>query len=113
MKVQKIKESPITSEDINSYKEAISKLEGFMFTASDVNMDKRIITVRLGNIEDELTLVNPTVIKTSEQPLVYFEKDTNKENKVREYEETYLNGKENGSYVSYFDNKKIYEKGII
>jgi hypothetical protein len=82
MKVQKIKESPITSEDINSYKEAISKLEGFMFTASDVNMDKRIITVRLGNIEDELTLVNPTVIKTSEQPLVYFEKDTNK-SKVR------------------------------
>jgi hypothetical protein len=83
MKVQKIKESPITSEDISSYKEAISKLEGFMFTANDVNIDKRIITIRLGNIEDELTLVNPIVLKESDRPLVYFEKDSNKEKKVR------------------------------
>jgi len=82
MKVQKINESPITSEDISAYKEAISKLEGFMFTASDVNIDKRIITIRLDNIENELTLVNPVIEKTSEQPLVYFEKDSNKE-KVR------------------------------
>ena len=82
MKVQKINESPITSEDISSYKEAISKLKGFMFTAADINIDKRIITIRLGNVEDELTLVNPVIEKTSEQPLVYFEKDTNK-NKVR------------------------------
>jgi hypothetical protein len=50
---------------------------------SDVNIDKRIITIRLGNIEDELTLVNPKVIKYSDTPLVYFEKDTNKSNKVR------------------------------
>jgi len=83
MKVQKINESPITSEDINSYKEAISKLEGFMFTANDVNIDKRIVTIRLGNIEDELTLVNPTILKESDRPLVYFEKDSNKEKKVR------------------------------
>jgi hypothetical protein len=83
MKVQKINESPITSEDISSYKEAISKLEGFMFNASDVNMDKRIITIRLGNIEDELTFVNPKVLKYSETPLVYFEKDTYKSSKVR------------------------------
>jgi hypothetical protein len=83
MKVQKINESPITSEDISSYKEAISKLEGFMFTAADVNIDKRIITIRLGNVEDELTLVNPKIEKTSEQPLVYFEKDSNKETKLR------------------------------
>ena len=82
MKIQKINESPISSEDINSYKEAISKLEGFMFTASDVNMDKRIVTIRLGNVEDELTLVNPKITKTSDQPLVYFEKDSNKE-KIR------------------------------
>jgi hypothetical protein len=54
-----------------------------MFTASDVNMDKRIITIRLGNVEDELTLVNPKVTKYSETPLVYFEKDTYKANKVR------------------------------
>jgi hypothetical protein len=83
MKVQKINESPITSEDISSYKEAISKLEGFMFNASDVNMDKRIITIRLGNIEDELTFVNPKIVKYSENPLVYFEKDTHKSNKIR------------------------------
>ena len=83
MKVQKINESPITSEDISSYKEAISKLEGFMFTAADVNIDKRIITIRLGNKEDELTFVNPVVLKESDRPLVYFEKDSNKEKKVR------------------------------
>ena len=82
MKVQKINESPITSDDVASYKQAISKLEGFIFNASDVNIDKRIITIRLGNVEDELTLVNPKISKTSEQPLVYFEKDTNKQ-KVR------------------------------
>jgi hypothetical protein len=83
MKVQKINESPITQDDIKAYKEALSKLDGFVFNASDVNMDKRIITIRLGNVEDELTLVNPKVIKYSENPLVYFEKDTNKANKVR------------------------------
>ena len=83
MKVQKIEHSTITNEDIVNYKEAISKLEGFMFTALDVNMNKRIITIRLGNTEDELTLVNPVIEKTSETPVVYFEKDSNKENKLR------------------------------
>ena len=83
MKVQKINESTITHDDITSYKTAISKLDGFVFNASDVDMDKRIITIRLGNVEDELTLVNPTVVKYSETPLVYFEKDTYKANKVR------------------------------
>jgi hypothetical protein len=83
MKVQKINESPITSDDISTYKEAISKLNGFMFTAADVNMNKRIITIRLGNVEDELTLVNPVIENTAETPLVYFEKDSNKETKLR------------------------------
>ena len=83
MKVQKINESPITKDDIELYKSAISKLEGFVFNASDVNIDKRIITIRLGNVEDELTLVNPKVTKYSETPLVYYEKDTYKANKVR------------------------------
>ena len=91
MKVQKINESPITSEDITLYKDAISNIEGYMFTASDVNIDKRIITIRLGNVEDELTLVNPVIEKTSEQPLVYFEKDTTKQTKVRKtIRSTYL-----------------------
>ena len=83
MKIQQINESTITQDDIKLYKTAISKLEGFVFNASDVNIDKRIITIRLGNIEDELTLVNPTIEKVSEQPLVYFEKDTTKLTKVR------------------------------
>ena len=83
MKVQTIKESTITQDDITSYKTAISKLDGFVFNTSDVNMDKRIITIRLGNVEDELTLVNPKVTKYSETPLVYYEKDTYKANKVR------------------------------
>jgi len=91
MKVQKINESPITQEDINLYKNAISKLEGIVFNASDVNIDKRIITIRLGNIEDELTLVNPKVIKNSDSPIVYFEKDTYKQTKIRKtIRSTYL-----------------------
>lgn len=83
MKVQKINDNPISSEDVVIYKEKISQLEGIYFTASDVNMDKRIITIRLGNKEDELTLVNPKIVQVSDKPLVYFEKDTNKQNKVR------------------------------
>jgi hypothetical protein len=83
MKVKKINESTISQEDIAEYRNKISKLEGYMFTAADVNMDKRILTIRLGNVEDELTLVNPKIEKTSETPLVYFEKDTNKETKLR------------------------------
>jgi hypothetical protein len=82
MKVQKINESIITQDDINEYKNKTSKLEGFMFTAADVDMDKRIISIRLGNIEDELVLVNPKVLQESKTPLVYFEKDSNK-NKIR------------------------------
>jgi len=83
MKVQKINESVITSDDIKNYKEAISKLDGFVFNAADVGMDKRIITIRLGEKENELTLVNPKPISKSDRPLVYFEKDTHKQNKVR------------------------------
>jgi len=91
MKVQKINESIITSEDILKYKEAILKLDGYVFNAADVNMDMRIITIRMGNPEDELTLVNPKVIKNSDSPVVYYEKDTYKQNKVRKtIRSTYL-----------------------
>ena len=83
MKVQKINEGHITSDDVSLYKQKISKLEGFVFNAADVNIDKRIITIRLGDKEDELTLVNPKPISKSDKPLVYFEKDTYKLNKVR------------------------------
>jgi len=83
MKIKKINHSSITNDEISLYKESISKLEGFVFNAADVNIDKRIITLRLGNKEDELTLVNPKVLQFSDKPLVYFEKDTYKTNKVR------------------------------
>ena len=90
MKVQKINESPITLEDISAYKMAISKLDGFIFTAADVDMDKRIITIRLGEKEEELTLVNPKVIKYSDSPIVYFEKDTYKQKVRKTIRSTYL-----------------------
>ena len=83
MKIKKINHSSITNDEISFYKESISKLEGFVFNAADVNIDKRIITLRLGNKEDELTLVNPKVLQVSDKPLVYFEKDTYKTNKVK------------------------------
>ena len=83
MKIKKINEGTITADDIKMYKDAVSNLEGFVFTAADVNMDKRIITIRLGEKENELTLVNPKVLQFSDRPLVYFEKDSNKEKKVR------------------------------
>jgi peptide deformylase len=82
MKVQKIESSTITADDVFSYKQATSKLEGIVFNAADVNIDKRIITVRIGNKEDELVLVNPKPISKTDAPVVYFEKDTLK-NKVR------------------------------
>jgi peptide deformylase len=91
MKVQKINQSPITQEDISEYKNRVSKLEGVIFNASDVDMNKRIISIRLGNKEDELTLVNPKLLKHSDEPVVYFEKDTFKNNKVRKtIRSTYL-----------------------
>ena len=83
MKVHKIENSEISNDDISIYKSAIGKLEGYVFNAADVNIDKRIITIRLGEKENELTLVNPKVIQISEQPVVYYEKDTYKSNKVR------------------------------
>ena len=82
MKIKKINHGPISAEDVSNYKQLVSNLEGVVFSAADVSLDARIITIRLGNKEDELTLVNPKVISISDKPLVYFEKDTNK-NKVR------------------------------
>ena len=37
----------------------------------------------MGNVEDELTLVNPIIEKTADNSIVYFEKDSNKETKLR------------------------------
>jgi hypothetical protein len=83
MKVNKIEQSSISADDVLIYKERVSKLEGIYFNGSDVNINKRIISIRLGNKEDELTLVNPKIISKADNQVVYFEKDTNKENKIR------------------------------
>ena len=82
MIIKKIEPSSVTAEDIKVYKERTSKLKGYMFTANDVNMDKRIISLRLTE-DEELVLVNPKIADTAPQPVVYYEKDTNKANKVR------------------------------
>lgn len=82
MKVKLINKSSVTSDELNQYKDAISKLQGIAFNAMDVNMDKRIVTLRFGGEYDELTLVNPTVTEASEQLVVYFERDSIK-NKTR------------------------------
>jgi hypothetical protein len=84
MKIKKIDTSEITSEHISKYKEEISKLEGFLFTGLDTSLEKRIITLRLGNQDEELTLVNPTIVNADkDKSLVYFEKDSVKKSKVR------------------------------
>jgi hypothetical protein len=84
MKIKKIDTSEITSEHISKYKEEISKLDGFLFTGLDTSLEKRIVTLRLGNQEEELTLVNPTIVNADkDKSLVYFEKDSVKKSKVR------------------------------
>jgi len=82
MKVKLIKESPVTTKDIQEYKDRTSKLDGYLFTANDVDMYKRIVSIRLGEPEDDLILVNPKTTETSEKTVVYYEKDSTK-NKTR------------------------------
>jgi peptide deformylase len=64
------------------YKNRTSKLKGVVFTSNDIGLDKRIVSVRLIG-EDDLVLVNPVIVEKSDNLLVYFEKDSNKANKVR------------------------------
>lgn len=82
MKVKLINPSPITSEDIELYKEKTSKLRGVVFTSNDIGLDKRIVSVRLIG-DTDLILVNPKIIKTSDNLVVYFERDSLKPTKVR------------------------------
>ena len=83
MIVKRVEKTPVTNEELNLYKEKISKLDkDFAVNALDVGMDKRIITIKFGGEYDDLTLVNPTVTETSEAMVVYFEKDSIK-NKTR------------------------------
>jgi hypothetical protein len=76
MKVKKVNVSTITSDDLNEYRNKISKLKGNFITSNDVGMDKRIITIRLGGEYEELTLTNPKIVEASDEMVVYFEKDS-------------------------------------
>lgn len=83
MKVKVINQSVITNDDIAEYKKRVSTLKGNFFTGNDVGIDKRIITVRMEDVESELTLVNPKIRKSEEpKALVYHEIDS-KKNKLR------------------------------
>lgn len=84
MRIHKIAPSTITSDDIKAYEKAIFGVKGIMFTASDVGIDKRIITVRTPTKEgfNGLTLVNPVVVETKE-PFAFIERDTMKPKKSR------------------------------
>ena len=82
MKVKLINPSPITSEDIELYREKTSKLRGVVFTSNDIGLDKRIVSVRLIG-DTDLILVNPKIVKTSDNLVVYFERDSLKPTKVR------------------------------
>ena len=79
MKIKRVNKTPVSVEELNQYKETISKLEGISFTSLDVGMDKRIITLRFGGEYEELTMVNPTVTEKSDEMVVYFEKDSIKQ----------------------------------
>lgn len=84
MIVKRIEKTPVTNEELNEYKEKISKLENeYAVNASDVGMDKRIVTIKFGGDYDDLTLVNPKVTETSKEMVVYFEKELDKKQKVR------------------------------
>ena len=82
MKVKLINPSPIVNDDIEFYKDRTSKLKGVVFTSNDIGLEKRIVSVRLIG-EDDLVLVNPIIVEKPDNLLVYFEKDSNKANKVR------------------------------
>ena len=84
MIVKRVEKTPVTNEELNEYKERISKLDKeYAVNALDVGMDKRIVTIKFGGDYDELTLVNPTVTETSKEMVVYFEKELEGKQKVR------------------------------
>lgn len=82
MKVKLVNSSPITNDDIELYKEKTSKLKGVAFTSNDIGLDKRIVSIRLIG-DSDLILVNPRIVKTSDNLVVYFERDSLKPTKVR------------------------------
>ena len=90
MKIKRVEKTPVTNEELNLYKERISKLDKeFAVNALDVGMDKRIVTIKFGGEYDDLTLVNPIATETSDAMVQYFEKDLYKKNKVRKEVNTF------------------------
>lgn len=83
MKIKKIEHTEVTKEDIAEYTKRISALKGKYFNASDVGIDKRIITIRLDEVSNELTLVNPVIESRENEAIVYFEEDDTKPKKLR------------------------------
>lgn len=80
MIVKRVEKTPVTNEELNEYKERISKLDKeYAVNALDVGMDKRIVTIKFGGEYDDLTLVNPIVTETSKEMVVYFERDSVKQ----------------------------------
>jgi hypothetical protein len=80
MIVKRVEKTPVTNEELNEYKERISKLDKeYAVNALDVGMNKRIVTIKFGGEYDDLTLVNPIVTETSEEMVVYFERDSVKQ----------------------------------
>ncbi len=80
MKIKRVEKTPVTNEELNLYKERISKLDKeYAVNALDVGMDKRIVTIKFGGEYDDLTLVNPIVTETSKEMVVYFERDSVKQ----------------------------------
>ena len=80
MIVKRVEKTPVTNEELNEYKERIYKLDKeYAVNALDVGMDKRIVTIKFGGEYDDLTLVNPIVTETSEEMVVYFERDSVKQ----------------------------------
>jgi hypothetical protein len=83
MIVKTVNDSDISNDDIELYKSLTSKLEGVIFNGPTVGIDKRLVSIRLGDVSSELVLVNPRIIQSSEDYVVYFEKDYNNLKKVR------------------------------
>ena len=80
MIVKRVEKTPVTNEELNEYKERISKLDKeYAVNALDVGINKRIVTIKFGGEYDDLTLVNPIVTETSEAMVVYFERDSVKQ----------------------------------
>jgi hypothetical protein len=83
MKVQYVMESIIDNYIIDLYKEKTSKLTGVIFNGPMVGIDKRIVSIRLGDVDSELILVNPKITNTSNDLLIYYEKDYRNLKKIR------------------------------